>query len=346
MIADYCALDHASIMHLTSAPWPQLETLSLARNALSAADIYQLSKGNWLCLRRLALPHTFCIGETQIYGMPTEYEEDLPPTFMQSMVAASWPQLETLVLSRCHLDAVNMAQLHLVCWPMLHTLDLDANPLCSASFAFLSAAQWPKLESLVLSSTYADASCMFHLGLAQMPCLVSLDMSCNGHLDSAAIAQLVKAQWTTLQQLNLHGCNLDAEAAAELVECNWPQLKVLDVACEDFESAAANTLLLGRWPYLERLEVLMDVYAKSAREYFCSHSTLDLQDEMNYLEDPGQLLNGHWPNLQVLCFTRLEEFSNCFCPPGCNSKSWWEMQVLYEGCKVEVRVWYCQTIDS
>ena len=68
--------------------------------------------------------------------MQTEqYDKDLPPTFMQSMVAASWPQLETLVLSRCHLDAVNMAQLHLVCWPML--LDLDFNPLCSASFAFL-----------------------------------------------------------------------------------------------------------------------------------------------------------------------------------------------------------------
>ena len=85
---------------------------------------------------------------------------------------------------------------------------------------------------------------MFYLGLAQMPCLISLDMSCNEDLDSAAIAQLVKAQWTTLQQLNLHGCILDAEAAAELVRCNWPQLKVLDVACEDFESAAANTLML------------------------------------------------------------------------------------------------------
>ena len=206
---------------------------------------------------------------------------------------------------------------------MLHTLDLDFNPLCSASFASLSAAQWPKLESLYLSCTDADASCMFHLGLAHMPCLISLDMSCNEYLDSAAIAQLVKAQWTSLQQLNLHGCILDAEAAAELVRCNWPQLKVLDVACEDFESAAANTLILGMWPYLEQLEVLKDVHAKSAREYFCSHSTLDLQDEMKYLEDPRQLLNGHWPNLQVLCFSHLDDLSYCFSPPRRYPKSWW-----------------------
>ena len=336
-----CNINHASVVHLTAANWRQLQHLGLNCNCLTAADICHLSKANWPHLRSLHLEGTFCNSVRRINGsilQADSFDEPLSPIFMQSLISASWLQLETLDLSHCKLQAAEMAQLQLSCWPLLQELDLSGNVLSSEGFASLSAVEWPKLQSLNLADTNIGAVGMSHLALARLPSLTALDLSRNLCLDSHVIARLVKAQWvSTIQKLNLHDNWADTETAEELVKGTWPALKVLDIVSEEFECEAAEVLLSGKWPCLECLEVAGkfcadEAFHSSAGQYVCDlirggdvcEGCLGVLPGANYLGSYHRGLGGVWSRLQVLYISTVNEPSQSLAW-DCRSKKWWEL---------------------
>jgi len=160
--------------------WPNLNSLSLRRNLLSACDIEALVKGNWHKLQSLDL----C-------------ENNLDAAAMVHLANGSWPLLRMLGLAQNHLDVKALQYLIKGAWFELETLDLSDNmtsrswgncdwgtgltgPCCDAAIAVLRGD-----SNVVLNEGRNWLSPAEHLGYGLWPKMRFLNLSYFRCLDSS-----------------------------------------------------------------------------------------------------------------------------------------------------------------
>ena len=178
------------------------------------------------------------------------------------------PNLTCLNLSGAGIDEQHIeliAQGHL---SALQKLDLSCNELGSPAAQQLVQASWPSLTSLSLSAAFTTskvvdwpqrdesivAACSF-LATGNWPQLLSLDVSCNA-LSPAAWSELVKADWSKLQTLNIsHSMKAGIDSSMQhLATARLPSLNSVDLSGNDL-AHCCHHLVQAEWPQLSHLVV-------------------------------------------------------------------------------------------
>ena len=86
------------------------------------------------------------------------------------------------------------------------------------------------------------------------PQLQKLNLKYRARLEPGAVAQLAKAQWSTLVSLDLSRNSLGEAAMSQLVAGNWPVLKEINLSHNKLDTAAIAWLIKADWP-LESLQL-------------------------------------------------------------------------------------------
>jgi len=86
------------------------------------------------------------------------------------------------------------------------------------------------------------------------PQLQKLNLKYRARLEPGAVAQLARAQWSTLVSLDLSRNSLGEAAMSQLVAGNWPVLKEINLSHNKLDTAAIAWLIKADWP-LESLEL-------------------------------------------------------------------------------------------
>lgn len=86
------------------------------------------------------------------------------------------------------------------------------------------------------------------------PQLQKLNLKYRARLEPGAVAQLARAQWSTLVSLDLSRNSLGEAAMSQLVAGSWPVLKEINLSHNKLDTAAIAWLIKADWP-LESLEL-------------------------------------------------------------------------------------------
>lgn len=86
------------------------------------------------------------------------------------------------------------------------------------------------------------------------PQLQKLNLKYRARLEPGAVAQLARAQWSTLVSLDLSRNSLGEAAMSQLVAAKWPVLKEINLSHNKLDTAAIAWLIKADWP-LESLEL-------------------------------------------------------------------------------------------
>ena len=143
-------------------------------------------------------------------------------------------------------------------WPNLQSLSLDLQDLTAESAKLLGQAQWPVLQQLKITVHSWDSGCMLHICNVQ-PYLHGLSLAWGHMFDSTAeIKELKQADWPQLSRLKMHG-NLHRLVSTFGA---WPasqRIRELDLSCCWLETADLQSLALHKWLVLRRLQLADNV---------------------------------------------------------------------------------------
>lgn len=143
-------------------------------------------------------------------------------------------------------------------WPNLQSLSLDLQDLSAESAKLLGQAQWPVLQQLKITVHSWDSVCMLHICNVQ-PYLHGLSLAWRHMSDSKAeIKELRQAAWPQLSRLKMHG---DLHGLVSTFGA-WPAsqwVRELDLSCCWLETADLQSLALHKWLVLRRLQLADNV---------------------------------------------------------------------------------------
>ena len=193
-------LDPVAIVHLSTAKWPleqlglsdmpvntamaaelaklrfaTLTGMSLRNTGLTAAAVFELTRGEWPNLwfldfdvndmDSLALQHLCTMHLTALTRLQLAHTS-ITQAGAYWLVQASWPSLKYLDLSHNQLDAKAMQHIATGIWPNLQEVRLSANPFHRRGLRYLVWGDWPLLESLYLDlKVFKKHDNVLYLGL-------------------------------------------------------------------------------------------------------------------------------------------------------------------------------------
>ena len=246
-----------------------------------------------------------------------------------ALANSNWPLLE-------HLDASGCSCIHLVSaangcrWPKLKYFRAS-----NIGHASKFTTVLPLLETVALTGPIRQFECLEKLLSMGLPSLRSFTLHkhwedstvCSEDLVSAnwtrlqclqligvqfgpsSLAPLQQAAWPLLQQLDLRYSSLGNEALSQLVACNWPCMKVLNLSSNLFSAEGVQTLDQANWPHLEVLKLRrLSLGAQAVRHLVTATWPMltNLNLDCNFLDTEAfqVLLKGQWPQLQELDLRR------------------------------------------
>jgi len=194
-----CDLDVGPARALAGCSWlGQLAELDLAKNIVSAHLVAALASIRVLRLARCSLvdadldylaplwPH---LVHADLRGIPC------------GELLASAPELQTLRLAGCKLDAAAITRLATASFPRLRVLDLSEQPISAASLAAILESPLGQIPKLVLASTKLDADAIGYLAQRGAAGVKELDLGRN----ELPVAQLLAlGRSTALRGVKLH----------------------------------------------------------------------------------------------------------------------------------------------
>ena len=191
------------------------------------------------------------------------------------------PKLKTLRLPACHFDDNHMYYIVNVKWRNLTELDLkgccfDEDEETVVVEYFIE--QCPYLKTLRYSAPYSDLGKFFGLSLPLLEVCDFNDSENGGWMIGfEEIVEGAGANWPSLKELHLSGCNLDDEGLIALTKEHFPLLEHLDITHEtkeemdigvDYEYGiealeALRVAMETQWKQLKRVVVGMNDYGKT-----------------------------------------------------------------------------------
>ena len=122
-------------------------------------------------------------------------------------------------------------------------------------FSHLMQRQLTSIRSLVLRHIQLTAECIAQLVSADISQIELLDVSSN-RLTAGAIACLAEGSWPELFYLDVSMCALDRLAMTELVKGRWPNLVVLKMSANpDLDDEAISLLSAPNWWQVANVEL-------------------------------------------------------------------------------------------
>lgn len=254
-------LAHHITVKQRSPTWLYLWKLDLP--GLHSAVMTQLGEGRWVAVRHLDLTRV-----------------QLTAAKWLTLSQGSCPNLPSLSITGCDIDADAMALLGKADWP-LQGLYISHEPALDAvAISHLSVAKYSVTE-LMLSDITITAAMAAELAKLKLPhlniiILVAIEMT------AAAVAELSQADWPELQHLELSDSHLDASALQHLSA--MPLLALTRLILTDAHITGNGSFWIGQgsWPRLEELCL-----------------------EGNLLDCAGlqEVLCGKWPSLRSFCIS-------------------------------------------
>jgi len=177
LILENCDLDEGAARTLASCGWlGQLAEIDLRKNAVSARVIASLAS-----IRVLRL------GGATLVDADFDYLAPLWPHLVHAdlrglpcgPLLASAPELQTLRLAGCRLDAAAIQRLAAASFPRLRVLDLSDQPISAASLAVLLESPLGQIPQLVLANTKLDIEAIMYLALKGAAGVKELDLGRN-----------------------------------------------------------------------------------------------------------------------------------------------------------------------
>ena len=197
-----CDLDVGPARALAGCAWlGQLAELDLSKNMVSAHAIAALASIRVLRLARAALvdadldylaplwPH---LVHADLRGLPC------------GPLLASAPELQTLRLAGCKLDAAAIQRLAAARFPRLRVLDLSDQPISAASLAALLESPLGQIPQLVLANTKLDIEAIMYLALKGAAGVKELDLGRN-ELPVGLLLSLGRSEALRGVKLHLNG---------------------------------------------------------------------------------------------------------------------------------------------
>ena len=236
-------------------------------------------------------------------------------------------EIDSLSLKRIQLDVACLQQIAQM--SKLTSLCLHHNSLDKDAASCLFSASWPSMNSLTLSSNGLGADTLRHLVKALMLSrnglgantfryqvlnfsqrLTTLNLAGN-RLDTAAMRELAKGDWCSLERLILSDNDLSDTAMAPLAEGLWPSLAILRLEGNNLTALGLKALTAGKWPWLQRL--VLDCRAVSIATWttfslapeelpHCTHVPVWIEAQRDLAALPVAS-NNVWPKLVAVEFT-------------------------------------------
>lgn len=192
LILEHCDLDEGAARTLASCRWlDQLTELDLRKNAVSAHALAKLD-----AIRVLALAGTTLVDDDLDYLgplWPHLIHADLRGLPCGALLASA-PDLQTLRLAGCGLDAAAIERLAGASFPRLRILDLSEQPISAASLATILESPLGQIPKLVLANTKLDAQAITYLATRGAAGVKELDLGRN----ELPIAQLLELGRSTV----------------------------------------------------------------------------------------------------------------------------------------------------
>jgi len=217
LLLENCDFDEGGARALASCRWlGQLSELDLRKNQVSAHAIAALAK---IRVLRLA-------GATLV-DADLDYLAPLWPHLVHAdlrglpcgVLLASAPELQTLRLAGCALDAAALARLAAGSYPRLRVLDLSDQPITTKSLVVLLDSPLGQIPNLVIANTRLDADAITHLARRGAGGVKELDLGRN-ELPLDQLLALGRSTALRGVKLHLNGSpwNHSAAARAELAK--------------------------------------------------------------------------------------------------------------------------------
>ena len=200
----------------TDLPWMQLAAQQLAHQM------------------RIRWPLMFLFTMSNVHDL-----DGLGSEIVSQLVKGTWTHLIYLNLSECKLRAQAFLLLSQGNWPSLIHLNVSGNCLDAEGMAWLAKGNWPWLTHVTLSF-YPSIAAIAHLSAANWQ---TSNLVIKDTLFSAGMAaELADLRLANLSELHLKGSGLTAAAVSELARADWPSLETL---CLDHDDLDAIAVLLG-----------------------------------------------------------------------------------------------------
>ena len=164
----------------------------------------------------------------------------------------NWPGLTQLHVSGNCLDAEGMALLAKGNWPMLAYVTLSFDPIMDAvAIAHLSAVKW-RIVHLVIKDTPFSPDMAAELAGFFVPSLTMLHLQGSG-LTAAAVPELARADWPSLEDLYIDHDDLDAVAV--LLGVDLEKVQKLKSDANDLEASEERMPDMVLWPNLSWITI-------------------------------------------------------------------------------------------
>jgi hypothetical protein len=223
LILENCDFDEGAARALAGCRWlDQLTELDLRKNEVSARALAALAQ-----IRVLRLAGTILVGEDLDYLAalwPHLIHADLRGLVCGPLLASA-PELQTLRLAGCDLDAAAIARLAAGSYPRLRVLELSDQPISTTSLAALIESPLGQIPNLVLANTNLDGDAVAYLAKRGAGGVKELDLGRN-ELPLAQLLSLGRSPALKGVKLHLNGSswNHPPPARSELAKLlgdNW-----------------------------------------------------------------------------------------------------------------------------
>ena len=177
LILENCDLDEGAAYALATCSWlGQLAELDLRKNTISARTLAELASIRVLRLGGATLVNADCDYLAPLW--PHLVHADLRGLSCGALLASA-PDLQTLRLAGCQLEADAIQRLAAASFPRLRVLDLSDQPISATSLATLLESPLGQIPQLVLANTNLDAAAIDYLARRGAPGVRELDLGRN-----------------------------------------------------------------------------------------------------------------------------------------------------------------------